>query len=503
MSTASPDEPSILDTAAAGPRIIRGGALRVAGYVAGSALSVISAAVLTRHLGPADFGRYSVVFALLTVVAGIADAGTVTLGVREHSVRAASAGRQFLRHLLGIRLVVASAGVLAALLFAFAAGYDEAMVAGTAAGGIGLILTIVYGTLSIPLQSSLRLGWVAGLDLIRQAATVVGLVGFAAVGAGIVPLLAVPVPVGLLLIAVTLTLIDREGGWSPSVDRAEWAAIARLTLPFAAAAVSGILYAQVSLLALSIVASERDAGLFAAAFRVYFVLAAVPGLLVASAFPLLARASRDDRGRLGYAVSRLWEVCLIAGAGTALVTAVAAPVALDIVAGAGYSAAVDELRLLSIALMATFVIALGGFTLLALERYWALVMANLAALLVSGALAASLGGSLGETAGAIAVVCADLTLAVLYLVGLARGADGIRLGGGIVVKVAIASALAAAPLLIGGVPVVVQAAVVGIVFAGAIVLLRAVPAELVDAVRSLRRGTATEGDDGPDGSGAG
>lgn len=476
----------ILDTPEAGGQIVRGGALRVAGYGAGSGLAVISAAVLTRYLGPADFGRYSVVFALLTIVTGIADAGTATLGVREHSVRRAEAGWVFLRHLLGIRLLIGGIGVAGALAFALVAGYDATMVVGTAVGGLGLILMLVYGTLSIPLQSALRLGWVTNLDLLRQAATMVGLVVLALAGAGIVPLLAVPIPVGVLLIVATTALIERRGSWSPMVDREEWARIARLTLPFAAAAISGVIYAQTSVIALSIVGTERDTGLFAAAFRVYFVLATVPGLLVASAFPLLARASRDDRERLSYAVTRLWEVSLILGAGTALVTAVAAPFALDIVAGSGYSAAVEELRLLSIALFATFVIALGGFTLLSLERYRSLVAANLIGLVVSAVLAASLGASQGETAGAIAVVCADLTLAALYLVALARGGDGIQLAGWIVFKVLIAAAVASATLLIPGLPVIAQAVVIGAVFGGAIVALRAVPDELIEAVRARR-----------------
>lgn len=484
-----PDEPgtNVLDSSDAGPLIIRGGALRVAGYIAGSGLSVVSAAVLTRHLGPVDFGRYSVVFALLTIVSGVADAGTSALGVREHSVRAAELARSFLRHLLGIRLVIGAVGVAAALVFALVAGYDGAMVAGTALGGVGMLLAVVYTTLSIPLQSSLRFGWVTNLDLLRQFVTVVALVALAAAGAGIVPLLAVPIPVGVLLIVATAALLERRQRWGPTLDRVEWANILRLTVPFAAAAIAGTLYAQISLLALSLVATEHDAGLFAAAFRIYSVLAVIPGLLVASAFPLLARASRNDRHRLAYAVTRIWEACVIVGAGLALLTAVAAPLALDIVAGPAYADAVDELRLMAVALAATFVIALGSFTLLALERYRSVVGANLVGLTLSAGVAAGLGASQGETAGAIAVVCADLTLSVLYLVAVARGEDGIRLGGTIVFKVACAVAAGAVPLLvIGSLPVVVQVVVVSIVFSVAIIVLRAMPEELVEVARGLR-----------------
>lgn len=479
-------ERDILDSTEAGGRIIRGGVLRTAGYVAGAGLSVISAAVLTRYLGPADFGRYSVVFALLTIVTGVVDAGTATLGIREHSVRRGAAAWTFLRHLLGIRLALAAAGVAGALVFAAVAGYDRAMVAGTAAGGLGVVLLVLYGTLSIPLYSSLRLGWVTNLDLIRQGLTVVGLVGLAAVGAGIVPLLAVPVPVGLVLVAVTIVLVEREGALWPAVDRAEWAAIARLVLPFAAATVSAILYAHVSVLALSLVATERETGLFSAAFRVYFVVATIPGLLVQSAFPLLARSARDDRERLAYAVRRLWEACVVVGGGAALLMAIGAPVALDVVAGEGYSGAVDELRLLAIALMGTFVIALGSFTLLSLERYTPLVAANLVALVLSAGLAGGLGGSLGTTAGALGVVAADTALALMYVGAIVAGRRGITLPLAVVPKTLIAAALAASPLLIGGIPALVDALLAALIFTGAAVALRAVPEEIAAAMPPLR-----------------
>jgi O-antigen/teichoic acid export membrane protein len=478
----------ILDTTEAGQKIVRGGAVRTVGYAVGSGLAVISAAVLTRYLGPTDFGRYSVVFALLAIVTGIVDAGTATLGIREHSLLRGDSGRHFLRHLLGIRLAIATVGVVGALGFALLAGYDTAMIAGTALGGVGLLLLVVYGTLAIPLYSSLRLGWVTNLDLIRQGATVAGLVALAAIGTGIVPLLAVPIPVGLLLIAVTLLLIDQGTAWKPLADRVEWTRIARLMLPFAAATVSAIIYANVSVLALSVATTERETGLFAAAFRVYFVLATVPSLIVSSAFPLLARAARDDRERLAYAVRRLWEVCLVLGAGTALVAAIGAPIAIDIVAGPDYAAATSELRLLALALMGTFVIALGGFALLSLERYRVLVTANVAGLVLSATITLALGPSLGAQAAAIAVVTADLTLAAVYFGLLSFGPDRVGLTLAVIPKTAAAAALAAAPLLIPGIPVVLDAAISGAIFLAAAVLLKAVPDELMQGLRHRATG---------------
>ena len=46
----------ILDTPHAGGKIIRGSVLRAGGYAAGLALSILAAALMTRHLGVTRWG---------------------------------------------------------------------------------------------------------------------------------------------------------------------------------------------------------------------------------------------------------------------------------------------------------------------------------------------------------------------------------------------------------------------------------------------------------------
>ena len=471
-----------LDSREAGPRIIRGGVLRIAGYGAGSLLSVLSIALLTRHLGTGDFGRYATVFALIAIITGLVDAGTASIGVREYALREARDGRAFLAQLLGMRLALAGAGGIGALGFALAAGYDGEMVAGTAVAAVGLLLTVLAGTMAIVLQSTLRLGWVTSLDFLRQAATVLALVVAILAGAGLVPLLAVPIPVGVVVLVATIALLRGHAPMRPRADRAEWRRVVVLALPFAMATAVGIVYANVTVIAMSLATSDTETGLFSAAFRVYFVLATIPGLLVASAFPLLARAARDDRERLRYAVQRMLEITLILGTGMALVTALGAPAAIDVVAGADYRASTDVLRVMALALLGTHLIALGGFALLSVERYRALLVANAIALSVSAGLTFALAPSLGADGAAIAVVAGDSVLGTLYFVALRRG-DGIALTWRIVGPVVLATGAGAGLALISGLPAVPAAALAGLVFAGVLLALRAVPTEVFEAFR--------------------
>ena len=77
----------LVGSEAAGPAALRGSALLGGGYAATIALSLISAPLLIRHLGISDFGRYTTVLALVTVVNGLTDAGLMNIALREWASR--------------------------------------------------------------------------------------------------------------------------------------------------------------------------------------------------------------------------------------------------------------------------------------------------------------------------------------------------------------------------------------------------------------------------------
>src|SRR4051812_17890521 len=129
-----------LDAPGAGRRAVRGSAIRMGGFAAGAALSVLGAALVTRHLGTAGYGRFQTVVALATVVAALTDLGVTTLGLREYSQRSGADRAAFLRGLLALRIVLSGAGLAATLVAAVALGYDDTMLGGAALQGAGVVL---------------------------------------------------------------------------------------------------------------------------------------------------------------------------------------------------------------------------------------------------------------------------------------------------------------------------------------------------------------------------
>lgn len=475
----------MLDTAEAGSLVIRGGVLRVGAYAVGTALTLVSAAVLIRHLGTSDFGRYVTIVSLVTLVGAVTEAGMTNLGVREYATRSSDRD-SLMRVLLGVRLGLTAIGVVIAVAFASLAGYGAELVAGTALAGAGLVFGVLQATYTVPLSTHLLVGRVSALEFAKQALTVVFILALVAAGAGVVPFLAVPLPVMLIAAVVTAWMVRHQMPLLPAFDLRESIRLLRVTASFALATAVGTLYIYLAVVLLSLVSTDAETGQFGAAFRVFMVLAAVPGLLVTTAFPLLARAARDDHERLRYAIQRLFESSLVLGSGFALVTIIGAPVAIDIVAGNAFQPAVDVLRIQGIAMLASFLLATWGFALISLHLHRELVVANVCALAVSAILVLWLGASDGAEGAAWATVGGEYVLAVGYLLGLARRRHDLLPDLKVVPRVAVAAAAGAA-VGVSGLPAAPATVAALAVFGVLVFLTGAIPPELLDWVRSVRR----------------
>jgi len=482
----------VLDSTEAGRRIVRGGVLRFGGYGLMIALSVLSTALLTRHLGVVRFGQYTTVLSLVAVVAAIADSGMSMIGTREFAVREGTERDALMRDLLGLRVMLASIGVLLVTGFALAAGYDTALLVGAVLASVGTIALVVQHTHTIPIAATLRLGTLSALELARQVLSVAAIVALVTLGAGVLPLLAVVLAVNLVLIAPTAALARNQITLSIGLRPRHWLALLRLTVSFSLASTVGTLYIFTAQILTSLVSSTHQSGLFAASFRIFIVCVTVPNLLVGGALPLLARAARDDRERLAYALQRIFEVSLILGAAAALAMLGGAQFMLHVVAGPKYAASAKVLQIQGVALIATFALAGWSFALLSLKRYKGVLLANLAAFLVSCLATIVLASSHGATGAAVATLCGESVLALGLLSALLHGHPELRPRLGIVLKVALAAAPAAALALLTGVPSLPRMLLALALYGLLIVLTRAVPAELLEllpaGVRRALRG---------------
>jgi O-antigen/teichoic acid export membrane protein len=487
-AAAAGDPLAALDSPAAGGRIIRGGVLRVATYVVGVGLGIGSAAMMTRHLGVEDFGKYVIVTSLIAMVAGLSEAGVANIAAREFATREPAERNRLIANVLGIRLAVACLGVVAAAGFAVLADYDRAMMLGALLAGVGLVLGTAQQTYAIPIGVALRFGWLSALDLLRQVAFVALVVVLVVADAGLLPFLAATIPASGVALALAVPLVRGTAPLMPRFDRAEWLRIGRLVGVYAAAAAAGTIYVSAVVVTTSLVGTDDQIGYLGAAFRVFSVLVAIPILLVSSAFPVLARAASTDRERLQYAIQRLIDIALIAGTWVGLMTVLGADVAIEIVAGGDFQPAVPVLQIQGIALLASFLAITGAFALVSLHRHVALLVGNVVALVGSIVLTAVLVQSSGAKGAAVATLLGEVGLVGLYAIAL-FGSRAARYNLAIVPRVAAAGLLAFV-LVFTPLDRVSLLVVSTLVYWVALYLLRGIPPEVVAALR--RRGPSPQ-----------
>jgi O-antigen/teichoic acid export membrane protein len=470
----------LLDSEQAGSAAIRGGSMRVGGYGVAILLSVLSSALLFRHLGVVDSGRYVTIISLVTLAGGITDAGLSAIGVRELATRDGAERWSWMRSLGGLRLALTLAGIAAALAFALIVGYEQVMILGTLLAGVGLILQVLQDTYAITLTAQLKLGWVALADLARQTVMVAVIVALVIAGATLLPFYAAAIPAGVVAVALSGRLVRGRAPLLPSIHLAHWKGLLRETFAYAMATVVTAVYFRVAILIVSLVAPGHQTGYFGVSFRVIEVLIVVPQLLVGATFPIFARAARDDRARLSYALGRTFDALLILGTAAGLALLVGAPFVIAVIAGPKFHAADAVLRIQGLALVASFVGAVWGYALLSLRRHRTVLLCSLASLAVTIALTASLTEADGARGAAIGTTIAEALFSLLLGISVVRAGIRPSISWVGVPRVLAAAALGAAALALPGVSDVVRAVLALAVYGGALLALRAIPREILD-----------------------
>jgi O-antigen/teichoic acid export membrane protein len=472
-------------------RVVRGGALRAIGFGVVNLLGVASSVVLLRHLGVTDFGRYGTVVALVAIASGLADAGLNVTGSRELSLLPRGPERRhLLGALLGARLLLLTGAGVAAVVFALAAGYDSAMVAGTALAAAGAVLIGAQSTLTLPLSVELRNGLLTINEILRQVILVVGVVVLAALGAALTPFLALPIAVGVGALAAVPFLVARSDLAWPSRSVEDLRRLAIVALPVALASIVTAFYVRILIVMASLIASEYETGLFVTSARIVEMLGGTALLVVSVILPVASVAARDDRGRLRYVLAHTTKTALLGGALVGLIVLIAARPIVVLLGGEEFAPAASVLRIQAPVILTIFLVYSWSAFLVADGRRRELVTCMLTGLAVLFLVGVPLIAALDAEGAALAALAADVVLTGVMLRAVRRVGDG-RVGveAGYLVRYAVALGAGAGVALgaLAVAPDVVAAVAAVVAFTGAAFALRLVPSELMGLIPGLPR----------------
>jgi len=403
-------------------------------------LGLLSLRLTATYLGVQEFGQLSIVIALTGLAATIGDLGVTTTLAREIAKTPAEAtrlGGYLLRFRIGSSIAVAA--VVAALLPFLPYQGSTKIAVGIAL--VGMVFTILGTFPAAFFQANLRLEYAAATDVLTRILGVAAIGIVRGFGLGLYALVLILAASNAIVCGVSFAF--SRGFWSPNVN-GSWSGGRKLIADAVAVGVVsiiGLVHFRGDAILLSLLKPARDVGIYAIAYRYIDQSFMLPGLFMATMFPVITRALHSNVRAAEQAINRTFQVLLL---GAVLVViglfALATPL-VHLVAGSSFDASVEPLRILSFSLVFIFVGPVFYNVLIALNRQRQLIVVGVASVVLNVGLNLILIPRYSYNGAAISTVVSEC-FSLLGCFVVARRHYDFRLDLGFIVRVAAAAGCA-------------------------------------------------------------
>ncbi len=453
------------------------------GKVAAALAGLATIMVLTRNLGPQEFGYYRTALTYAAFASVLADCGIYMVTLREMS-RPGSDPSRVAGTALPLRLVSSIGVLVLASALAWTLPYDRIVKWGVfIAAGVYTCLQASELMIAV-FQSVSKQGRNAIAEGIGALATLACVWILALLHEGPLAMLGATLFGSLLALTISWRLARRLVPFHIKLDVQAWRRYILLGLPIAGSQILTMAILRGDSLILSVFQPAAAVGLYGVSTKLFELATSIAfmfgGLMMPSLTLAAARASDDLPRVLGHSI----DAVAIYGVGAVLALAPFAPQILTLIAGSGFAAGAPALVVISFAIGLSALSHVLRFALVACERPRLVLEADAVACVLGFAayfLLIPKYSLLGAAAGTVAAeACA--------LIGMLRGLKraGLRLPS----PRNLLKALAAGLLSVGAmticnqldVPWALSLILGGAVYLGLLALTHAIPPELLTMV---------------------
>ena len=309
------------------------------------ALGVVVTLVLVHALGSRSFGLWSTLFAITQITTSFGELGLSQIAVS----RAASQPEReadWLGALLTLRLALSIPITLASLVAVFL------LVSGAQARLAGTLLSLVLlvgaaSALGVVFQLRVRNHVTMAILTVNSVVWGAGAIAVALASGGIVAFAAVFLASSALNTALTVALALRAAGVRVRGTRRLWPPMLRVGLGLGAAGILVTLYVRLDQILVFKIAGARQAGLYAADYRLLDQIQFIPGSVMTTLFPLIAAAYPAHRARVRELLQSTAEYLTMASLPIVAFTIVAARPIVTLLFGRSFAAAAPALPVLA------------------------------------------------------------------------------------------------------------------------------------------------------------
>lgn len=386
-------------------------AVQVAGKGAVLVIAAASIAVLTRYLGPDDYGRFTLALMYMQLFGVLADVGLLTTVVRDIS-KEPERTEELVGNALTLRLLLSFLAIGLAAAVSLLLPYDhDVRVAIVLAGG-PLLLGMLNTSLVAVFQARLRMGRAMIAETVGRAAGFGLTVAVAALDLGFYAVMGAAAGGALVTLVITYSLSRGLVRVRFLSDRRLWKPLLSASLPLGLALAINELYFRADTLVISLFRPYEDVGLYTLAYRILEFTLALGTVFLTSVFPVLS--SRVVRGgpAVGRTIQSAFDFFVIVAVPLAAGGAIAAPALIELAGGSEFAGASTPLQVLLVAGGLAWVNGVFGYALIAKERQLNALWLNVLGLTVNVGLNLALVPEYGIVAAAVITVFSELVILV-------------------------------------------------------------------------------------------
>lgn len=360
--------------------------IQAAGKIISTILALFAIAVITRYLGQAGFGQFTIATTFVSLFAIIADLGLTLVTVQMIS-RPGIDKNKILNNLFTLRLISAFILLGLAPLVVMFFPYEPIV-------KLAVLLTI-FSFLFVALnqilvglfQRELRMDKVSIAEITSRIFLLISVIVVAKANYGLMGI------VGANVLAAAINFILHFIFSRPYVrmrlefDFTLWREIFRKSWPLAITIALNLIYLRADTLILSLFKSEAEVGLYGAAYKVIDVLTAIPFMFAGLVLPILT-ASWVEKNREYFkkVLLKSFDLMAILAIPVAVGAQFTSREIMSVVAGADFAASGIILQILIVAVVFIFLACIFSHAIIALDKQKKLIGAYLFVSLTSLAL---------------------------------------------------------------------------------------------------------------------
>jgi O-antigen/teichoic acid export membrane protein len=301
------------DTTPRGETLATSTGILVGSRLVMAAIGWAGSVLIVRSLSPADWGRFSFVFAFLYLISVVTELGVGRVAVGgmldEERDRA-----RFLGTYVVLRACLGVLGYALAIAVVAAAGYSSDVVAATAVAGLVMVVATPSNALDVAYQARSAFRLVATARVIGQGAQLALIVAIALHGGSLL-LFVIPAVINEIVVAVIkVRRLPREIKPVYGVDLATWRAMMGEAAPLAVGYIVATALSRIDMVMLSKLDDFEAVGVYGIAYKFADLVQFVSTALATPAMPLLVTAWPDDPARYHDTIRRMVTIAALVGA---------------------------------------------------------------------------------------------------------------------------------------------------------------------------------------------